>query len=62
VPAGYPKEHPRAELLRYKTLTAHRDFGCPAWLSTKRAQAEVVKAARCLSPLIGWLDTHVGRD
>jgi uncharacterized protein (TIGR02453 family) len=62
VPAGYPKEHSRAELLRYKTLTAHRDFGCPAWLSTKRAQAEVVKAARCLSPLIGWLDTHVGRD
>ncbi len=62
VPAGYPKEHPRAALLRYKTLTAHRDFGCPAWLSTKRARTEIVKAARSLSPLIGWLDTHVGRD
>ena len=34
VPAGYAKDHPRAELLRYKTLTAHREFGSPDWLST----------------------------
>lgn len=62
VPAGYPKDHPRAELLRYKSLTAHRDFGCPAWLSTKRAQTEIGKAFRSLAPLVAWLDTHVGRD
>lgn len=61
VPSGYAKDHPRAELLRYKTLTAGRDFGCPAWLSTRRAQTEVTKAFRALAPLIGWLDTHVGR-
>jgi uncharacterized protein (TIGR02453 family) len=62
VPSGYPKEHPRAELLRYKSLTAHRELGCPPWLSTKRAQAEIAKAWRALAPLVGWLDTHVGRD
>jgi uncharacterized protein (TIGR02453 family) len=62
VPSGYPKEHPRAELLRYKSLTAHREFGSPAWLGTKRAQAQVTKAWRSMAPLIGWLDTHVGRD
>jgi uncharacterized protein (TIGR02453 family) len=62
VPAGYPKEHPRAELLRYKSLTAHRELGCPAWLSTKRAQGEISKAWRSIAPLLAWLDTHVGRD
>ncbi len=60
VPAGYPKDHPRAEWLRYKSLTAHRDFGCPAWLSTRRAKTEVAKAWRSLSPLTAWLHTHVG--
>jgi uncharacterized protein (TIGR02453 family) len=62
VPTGYPKEHPRAQLLRYKSLTAHREFGCPAWLSTKRAQGEIAKAWRSIAPLLAWLDTHVGRD
>jgi uncharacterized protein (TIGR02453 family) len=62
VPAGYPKDHPRADLLRYKSLTAHREFGCPPWLATKRAQQEIGKAFRTLAPLVSWLDTHVGRD
>ncbi|PZS35402.1 MAG: TIGR02453 family protein [Pseudonocardiales bacterium] len=62
VPSGYPKEHPRAALLRYKSLTAHREFGSPAWLATKRAKTEVAKAWRAIAPLISWLDTHVGRD
>ena len=61
VPSGYPKDHPRAELLRFKTLTASREFGAPAWLATRRAQSEIVKAWRALAPLISWLDTHVGR-
>src|SRR5206468_11788837 len=26
VPLGYDKDHPRGELLRYKSLTAHRDL------------------------------------
>jgi len=60
VPAGYAKDHPRADLLRYKTLTGHREFGCPAWLSTRRAKTEIAKAWRALAPLTGWLDTHVG--
>ena len=60
VPAGYPKDHPRAEWLRYKSLTAHRDFGCPDWLPTKRTMTEVAKAWRTLSPLTAWLHTQVG--
>jgi uncharacterized protein (TIGR02453 family) len=60
VPSGYPKEHPRAVLLRYKSLTAHREIGCPDWLATKRARPEIAKAWRKITPLVAWLDTHVG--
>jgi uncharacterized protein (TIGR02453 family) len=62
VPPGFAKDHPRADLLRYKSLTVHREVGCPAWLSTKRAQPEIAKALRAAGPLVSWLDTHVGRD
>ena len=61
VPAGYPKDHPRAELLKHKSLTGHRELGSPAWLSTKKAVTEVTKAFRALAPLVDWLDDHVGR-
>jgi len=60
VPSGFAKDHPRAELLRHKTLTARRDLGCPEWLATPKAKAEIVKAWRGLQPLVEWLDTHVG--
>jgi hypothetical protein len=62
VPAGYPKDHPRADLLRFKTLTTAIDLGCPDWLSTSRAKAEVIARWKAMTPLIAWLDTHVGRD
>ena len=61
VPTGYDKEHPRAELLKHKSLTGHAELGSPAWLSTKKAVAEVTKRFRALSPLVDWLDDHVGR-
>lgn len=62
VPSGYDKQHPRADLLRYKSLTGSREFGSPAWLSTKRTRSEIAKTWRALAPLISWLDTHVGHD
>jgi uncharacterized protein (TIGR02453 family) len=62
VPSGYPKDHPRSDLLRFKSMTAHRQFGAPAWLSTRRAKTEVVKAWRAMDPLTVWLHTHVGRS
>jgi uncharacterized protein (TIGR02453 family) len=62
VPTGYDKDHPRAELLRYKSMTAGRDLGCPSWLATRRAHTEIVKAWRAMAPLVDWLDTNVGRS
>ncbi|HUR13633.1 MAG TPA: DUF2461 domain-containing protein [Mycobacteriales bacterium] len=61
VPTGYPKDHPRGELLKHKSLTAHAELGSPAWLPTKKALPEVVKRFRALTPLVDWLEEHVGR-
>jgi uncharacterized protein (TIGR02453 family) len=62
VPGGYPKEHPRADLLRHRTLYGSKDVGAPDWLKTPRARTEIAKLLRGTQPLIAWLDTHVGRD
>jgi uncharacterized protein (TIGR02453 family) len=62
VPNGFDRDHARADLLRYKTLTVGREFGTPPWLTTPKAAAEIAKAWRTMSPLTDWLDTHVGRD
>ena len=62
VPTGFPKDHPRADLLRYKSLTASVDLGCPDWLGTPRAKTEITKTWRAMAGMITWLDTHVGRD
>jgi uncharacterized protein (TIGR02453 family) len=60
VPTGFPKDHPRAELLAHKTLTAHRELGFPDWLSSARGRTEIAKLWRSLAPLTDWLHTHVG--
>ena len=62
VPSGYPKDHPRADLLRHKHLTASKEHGAPDWLGTPRARTEIAKSWKALTPLVSWLDTHVGRD
>ncbi len=62
VPSGFDRDHPRAELLRHKSLTASTDVGAPDWLNTPQARIEIAKAWRVMAPLVSWLDTHVGRD
>jgi uncharacterized protein (TIGR02453 family) len=62
IPSGYPKDHPRAELLRYKTLTVSRELGAPDWLPSAHAHTQIVTVWRAMEPLVGWLETHVGRN
>jgi len=59
-PKGYPKEHPRMELLRHKDLIAWRDWPVAAWLGTAAARTRVVTVLRAAEPLQSWLDDHVG--
>lgn len=59
-PKGFAADHPRIDLLRHKTLHAHRDFGAPDWLATPRAATEVRASWEALRPLVEWLGAVVG--
>jgi uncharacterized protein (TIGR02453 family) len=60
VPRGYPKDHPRADLLRHKGLTTWKEWPPAAWLGTAAAKNRIVDFLRASLPLRHWLDTHVG--
>jgi uncharacterized protein (TIGR02453 family) len=59
-PKGYPKDHPRIELLRMKGVVASRSWEPAAWLRTAGAKKRIVDALRATKPLLKWLDDHVG--
>ena len=59
-PRGYPKDHPRIELLRYKGIAAWHAWGAGAWLGTAKAKDRVVSFLRDARPLGDWLEMHVG--
>lgn len=59
-PKGYPKDHPRIELLRYKGLITWREWPAAAWLGTRRTKDRVVEFFRHSKPLNEWLRTSVG--
>jgi uncharacterized protein (TIGR02453 family) len=60
VPKGYPKDHPRVDLLRNKGLIAWKQWPVAAWLGTAAAKKRIVEFLRASQPLRDWLDTHVG--
>lgn len=59
-PRGYPKDHPRIELLRNKGLTVGRTFLPARWLHTRAAYDRIVRVWRDAAPVNRWLDRHVG--
>jgi uncharacterized protein (TIGR02453 family) len=59
-PRGYPRDHPRIELLRYKGLVAWRQWPVQPWLGTPKARDRVAEFLRASDPLNDWLATHVG--
>jgi uncharacterized protein (TIGR02453 family) len=59
-PRGFAADHPRVDLLRYKSLMELKQFGAPDWLSTPAALDEVRKSWRALVPLNDWIMAHVG--
>jgi uncharacterized protein (TIGR02453 family) len=59
-PRGYPKDHPRIDLLRHKGLIAWRHWPVAAWLHTAAAKRRVVELLRTAAPLQAWLDEQVG--
>lgn len=59
-PKGYPKDHPRIELLRYKGLISWREWPAGAWLGTRRAKDRIVEFLQRSRPLVDWLHANVG--
>lgn len=59
-PRGYPKDHPRIELLRHKGLITWREWPAGAWLGTRRAKDRVEEFLQQSKPISDWLRRHVG--
>jgi uncharacterized protein (TIGR02453 family) len=59
-PRGFPKDHPRIELLRMKGCIAWRSWEVGAWLETHEPIERVRRFLETAQPLVTWLDTHVG--
>jgi uncharacterized protein (TIGR02453 family) len=59
-PRGYPKDHPRIELLRFKGLFTWREWPAGAWLGTRRAMDRIVGFFEASRPLQAWLTANVG--
>jgi uncharacterized protein (TIGR02453 family) len=59
-PRGYPRGHPRIELLRRKAIVAGRAYSGEDGIDRDAALAHVAGAWRAAEPLNAWLDRHVG--
>ncbi len=57
-PRGYPKDHPRVELLRRKNhiVSTHLEPG--PWLHSAEAKERITTVWRQITPLLRWLDKN----
>ena len=59
-PKGYPKDHPRIDLLKGKGITVWQLWPPGPWLGTGKAKERIVAVLRASAPLNAWLVEHVG--
>jgi uncharacterized protein (TIGR02453 family) len=59
-PKGYPKDHPRIDLLRQKGLIAWKHWPAGSWLGSAQAKKRVVDLLHAAQPMGAWLDKNVG--
>jgi uncharacterized protein (TIGR02453 family) len=59
-PRGYPRDHPRADLLRNKGLITWQEWPIEPWTHTAKAKARIVEHLREARPLHDWLEDRVG--
>ena len=56
---GHPADHPRATLLRHRSVIATRPLGSEEWIHTPAAADHVLAAFSQLRPLARWLVKNV---
>jgi uncharacterized protein (TIGR02453 family) len=59
-PRGYPKDHPRIDLLRAKGLITWQEWPAGAWLGTGKAKDRIVAFFEASKPVATWLEENVG--
>jgi uncharacterized protein (TIGR02453 family) len=59
-PRGFAEDHPRLDLLRHRSLTAHRGWPPDPWMETPELVDRVRDAGRRLRPLVDWNSEHIG--
>ncbi len=59
-PKGYPKDHPRIELLSQKGIVMYKSWPVAAWLGTRKAKDRVVACLDDARALNAWLERYVG--
>lgn len=59
MPRGFPPDHPRADLLRHRSLHADRWLGGDAWLHTSEPVERVLAAFGELGPMVRWCVLHL---
>jgi uncharacterized protein (TIGR02453 family) len=59
-PRGYPADHPRIGLLRYKGVVTWKQWAVEAWLGTAAAKQHVAEFLAASLPLCNWLSGNVG--
>lgn len=59
-PRGYPRDHPRIELLRLKGLIAAQEWSVQPWMSTRSVATRIRASWNAAADLAEWLDAHVG--
>jgi uncharacterized protein (TIGR02453 family) len=59
-PRGYPRDHPRVDLLRLKGLVATHRRKPAKWMRTKAVVGKVRETWESAAPMNAWLNAHVG--
>ncbi len=62
VPAGYPSDHPRADLLRYDGMHLSAEVPPPASITSARFASWLLDRYEKLAPFERWLVRHVGDE
>lgn len=53
-PRGYPKDHPRIELLRHRSLTVSKDYGFEPVIGSRDLVAKIRRDWKKAAPLVEW--------
>ena len=62
VPRGFPADHPRIELLRWREVGTSRQFPLEPWIATPSVKHHVLETWETMRPLADWLSANVPDD